>query len=330
MRVFVAGASGAIGTRLVPQLVDRGHQVIGTSRSADKAEQIGALGADPVALDLLDARAVREAVLKAAPDAIVHQATALAELNFSRNFDRTFAETNRLRTEGTDALLAAAREAGVERFVAQSFASFRTAREGGPVKTEDDPLDPAPPAKAQQSFAAMGYLEQAVTEFGGIALRYGVFYGAANDGLVEPVRKRQYPIIGDGAGVASWIHLDDAAAATVLALEHDGPGIYNIVDDEPARVREWLPVLAEALGAKPPRRFPRWLARLVAGDVAVVMGTESRGASNAKAKRELGWQPRYPSWREGFAAAYRSTNWAERSKSDPAARASHSSSRLST
>ena len=330
MRVFVAGASGAIGTRLVPQLVDRSHQVIGTSRSADKAEQIRALGADPVALDLLDARAVRKAVLEAAPDAIVHQATALAELNFSRNFDRTFAETNRLRTEGTDALLAAARAAGVERFVAQSYASSRTAREGGPVKTEADPLDPAPPAKAKQSFAAMGYLEQAVTEFGGIALRYGVFYGAANDGLIEPVRKRQYPIIGDGAGVASWIHLDDAAAATVLALEHDGPGIYNIVDDEPAPVREWLPVLAEALGAEPPRRFPRWLARLVAGDVAVVMGTESRGASNAKAKRELGWEPHHPSWRDGFAAAYTSTNPAERSKSDPAARANQSPSRLSS
>jgi nucleoside-diphosphate-sugar epimerase len=330
MRVFVAGASGAIGTRLVPQLVDRGHQVIGTSRSADKAEQIRALGADPVALDLLDPAAVRRVVLEAAPDAIVHQATALAELNFSRNFDRTFAETNRLRTEGTDALLAAAREAGVERCVAQSFASFRNTREGGPVKTEDDPLDPAPPAKAQQSFAAMAYLEQAVTEFGGIALRYGVFYGAANDGLIEPVRKRQYPIIGDGAGVTSWIHLDDAAAATVLALEHDGPGIYNIVDDEPAPVREWLPVLADALGAKPPRRFPRWLARLVAGDVAVVMGTEARGASNAKAKRELRWQPRHPSWRDGFAAAYTSTNPAERSKSDPAAQANRSPSRLST
>jgi 2-alkyl-3-oxoalkanoate reductase len=329
MRVFVAGASGAIGTRLVPQLVDRGHQVIGTSRSADKAERISALGAEPVALDLLDARAVRKAVLEAEPDAIVHQATALAELNFSRNFDRTFAQTNRLRTEGTDALLAAAREAGVDRFVAQSFASFRAERQGGWVKTEDDPLDPAMPAKAQQSFAAMRYLEQAVTEFGGIALRYGVFYGAANDGLIEPVRKRQYPIIGDGAGVASWIHLYDAAAATVLALEHHGPGIYNVVDDEPAPVREWLPVLAEALGAKPPRRFPRWLARLVAGDVAVLMGTEARGASNAKAKRELGWQPRYPSWRDGFLAAYATTAPAERSQ-NPTARASQSPSRLST
>jgi nucleoside-diphosphate-sugar epimerase len=317
MRVFVAGASGAIGTRLVPQLVERGHEVIGSSRSPEKAEQIHALGAEPVALDLLDHAAVRRAVLEAEPDAIVHQATALADLSFSRNFDRTFAETNRLRTEGTDALLAAAREAGVDRFVAQSFASFRTAREGAAVKTEDDPLDPAPPAKARESFAAMRYLEEAVTKAGGIVLRYGVFYGAANDGLIEPVRKRQYPIIGDGGGVASWIHLDDAAAATVLTLGHDGPGIYNIVDDEPAPVREWLPVLAEALGAEPPRRFPRWLARLVAGDVAVVMGTESRGASNAKAKLELGWQPRYPSWRHGFRAAYKSTAPAARRRGEP-------------
>jgi nucleoside-diphosphate-sugar epimerase len=306
MKVFVAGATGALGTRLVPQLVDRGHEVVGTSRSAGKAEQIRALGAEPVAVDLLDRAAVRRAVLEAEPDAIVHEATALADLSFSRNFDRTFAETNRLRTEGTDALLAAASEAGADRFVAQSFASFRTVREGGPVKSEDDPLDPAPPAKARESFAAMRYLEEAVTNAGGIALRYGIFYGAANDGLIEPVRKRQYPIIGDGGGVASWIHLEDAAAATVLALEHDGPGIFNVVDDEPAPVREWLPVLAEALGAGPPRRFPRWLARLIAGDVAVVMGTEARGASNAKAKRELGWEPGYPSWRQGFTAVYAS------------------------
>jgi 2-alkyl-3-oxoalkanoate reductase len=326
MRVFVAGATGAIGTRLVPQLVDRGHEVIGSSRSLEKAEQIRALGAEPVALDLLDGAAVRRAVLQTEPDAIIHQATALSDLNFSRNFDRTFAETNRLRTEGTDALLAAAREAKVDRFVAQSFASYRTAREGAWVKTEDDALDPAPPAKARESFAAMRRLEEAVTKAGGIALRYGAFYGAANDGLVEPVRKRQYPIIGDGGGFVSFIHLDDAAAATVLALEHDGPGIFNIVDDEPAPVREWLPVLAEALGAGPPRHFPRWLARLAAGDVAVVMGTETRGASNAKAKRELGWKPRYPSWREGFAAVYSATAPAERREPDPAARSSQLSS----
>jgi 2-alkyl-3-oxoalkanoate reductase len=304
MRVLVAGASGAIGTRLVPQLVHRGHQVVGTSRSADKAEQLRALGCEPVAVDLLDRAAVGRAVTEAAPDAIVHQATALADVTFSRNFDRTFAQTNKLRTEGTDALLAAAREAGVERFVGQSFASYRTAREGGPVKTEDDPLDPAPPATTLESNAAMRHLEEAVTNAGGIALRYGIFYGAANDGLIEPVRKRQYPIIGDGGGYASFIHLDDAAAATVLALEHDGPGIFNIVDDDPAPVREWLPALAGALGAGPPRRFPRWLARIVAGEAAVVAGTEARGASNAKAKRELGWEPRYPSWREGFRTAY--------------------------
>jgi nucleoside-diphosphate-sugar epimerase len=330
MRVFVAGASGAIGTWLVPQLVDRGHKVVGTSRSAEKAEHIRALGAEPVALDLLDRAAVRRAVREAAPDAIVHQATALADLTFSRNFDRTFAQTNRLRTEGTDALLEAGRAAGVDRFIAQSFASYRSAREGGPVKTEDDPLDPAPVAKTRESNAAMRYLEDVVTNAGGIALRYGIFYGAANDGLIEPVRKRQYPIVGEGGGVASFIHLDDAAAATVLALEHDGPGIFNIVDDEPAPVREWLPVLAGALGARPPRRFTRLLARLVAGEAAVVMATEARGASNAKAKRELGWEPRHPSWRDGFVAVYASTALAERRKPGPAARAGQSPSRLST
>jgi nucleoside-diphosphate-sugar epimerase len=257
-----------------------------------------------IALDLLDARAVRKAVLETEPDAIVHQATALANVRFSKNLDRSFAPTNRLRTEGTDALLAAAREAGVRRFVAQSFASLRYAREGGPVKTEDDPLDPTPPAVARKTNAAMRHLDQAATNAGGIALRYGGFYGGFNDGLLEPVRKRQYPIVGDGAGVSSFIHLDDAAAATVLALEHDGAGIYNIVDDEPAPMREWLPVLANVLGAKPPRHVPLWLARLVAGEGAVMMATESRGASNAKAKRELGWTLRYPSWRQGFTAAY--------------------------
>jgi 2-alkyl-3-oxoalkanoate reductase len=306
MRVFVAGASGAIGSRLVPQLIEAGHEVIGTYRSPGNAERVRALGAEPVALDLLDARAVRKAVLEAEPDAIVHQATALADVRFSRNFDRTFAQTNRIRTEGTDALLAAAREAGVSRVVAQSFASARYAREGGPVKTEDDPLDPSPVPATRATNAAMRHLDEAVTGAGATALRYGGFYGAANDGLIEPVRKRQFPIVGDGGGVSSFIHLDDAAAATVLALEHDRAGIYNIVDDEPAPVREWLPVLADALGAKPPRHVPRWLARLFAGEAAVMMGTESRGASNAKAKRELGWELRYPSWRQGFAAAYAS------------------------
>ncbi len=304
MRVFVAGASGALGRRLVPQLIDAGHDVVGTHNSPESAELVRTLGAKEVPLDLLDAGAVREAVLESEPEAIVHEATALANAKWGRNFDKVFARTNELRTKGTDALLAAAREAGVRRFVAQSFASYRYAREGGPVKTEDDPLDPTPPANAEQSFAAMAYLEQAVTEAGGTALRYGGFYGAANDGLIEPVRKRQYPIIGDGGGITSVIYLEDAAMATVLALEQQGPAIYNIVDDEPAPAREWLPVLAQALGAKPPRRFPTWLARLLAGEAAVVMGTDARGASNAKAKRELGWTLRYPSWRTGFPAAY--------------------------
>jgi nucleoside-diphosphate-sugar epimerase len=320
MRVFVAGASGAIGSRLVPQLIDRGHEVIGTFKSAGNAERVRALGAEPIALDLLDPHAVRKAVLETEPEAIVHQATALADLRDFKHFDRSFAQTNRLRTEGTDALLAAAREPGVRRFVAQSFASARYARVGGPVKTEDDPLDPTPVPAMRETDAAMRYLDQAVMDAGGIALRYGNFYGAPNDGLLEPVRKRQFPIIGDGAGVTSFIHLDDAAAATVLALEHGKAGIYNIVDDEPALVREWLPVLANVLGAKPPRSFPRWLARLFAGEAAVMMGTESRGASNAKAKRELGWTLRYPSWRQGFVAAYASTAPADGRKPHPAAR----------
>jgi nucleoside-diphosphate-sugar epimerase len=316
MKVFVAGASGAIGIRLVPQLVAQGHEVTGTFRSPGNADRVRALGADPIPLDLLDARAVRKAVLEAKPDAIIHQATALANVRFSRNLDRSFAETNRLRREGTDALLAAAREAGVTRFVAQSFASMRYARAGGPVKTEDDPLDPRPVAGTEETNAAMRYLDEAVTAAGGIALRYGGFYGADNDGLVPPVRKRQFPIVGDGGGVFSFIHLDDAAAATALALEHDGPAIYNIVDDEPAPVREWLPVLAAALEAKPPRHFPVWLARLFAGAGAVMMGTESRGASNAKARRELGWTLRHPSWRQGFAAVYATAA----SSSEPRAR----------
>jgi len=311
MRVFVAGASGAIGTRLVPQLIDQGHEVIGTFRSPGHEQRVRALGAQPVALDLLDPREVRRAVLAARPDAIIHQATALADVRFGRSLDRSFGPTNRLRTEGTDALLAAAREAGVHRFVAQSFASYRYAREGGPVKTEDDRLDPDPPAMAAETNAAMRHLDEAVTGVGGIALRYGGFYGADSDGLINPVRKRQFPIIGAGGGISSFIHLDDAAAATVLALEHDGAGLYNIVDDEPAPMSEWLPALAAALGAKPPRRVPLWLARLVAGQGMVMMAVGSRGASNEKAKRELGWTPRYPSWRQGFPAAYASATRAK-------------------
>ena len=305
MRVFVAGASGAIGTRLVPQLIERGHEVIGSFRSPAGAERVAAHGAEPIVLDLLDPRAVHTAVLAAEPDAIVHQATALADVRFSRKLDRSFAQTNRLRREGTDALLVAAREAGVRRFVAQSFANFRYAREGGPAKSEDDPLDPTPVRGMRETSAAMTYLDEAVTAAGGIALRYGSFYGAPNDGLLEPVRKRQFPIVGSGGGVSSFVHLEDAAAATVLALEHDGPAVYNIVDDEPAPMREWLPVLADALGAESPRRFPGWLARLFAGGAVVMMATDARGAVNAKAKGELGWTLRHPTWRQGFPEAYR-------------------------
>jgi nucleoside-diphosphate-sugar epimerase len=305
MKVLVVGASGGIGSRLVPQLLERGHEVVGTCRSPEKTERLREFGADPVVLDVLDRRAAREAVARVEPEAIIHQATALAGIRFGRNFDRTFAQTNRLRVEGTDNLLAAARETGVRRFVAQSFASMRNAREGGMVKTQDDPLDPDPPAKMREAHAAMRHLEQAVIDASGIALRYGGFYGAANDAMVEPVRKRQFPIVGDGGGYSSWIHLDDAATATVLALEHEGPAIYNITDDEPAPLREWLPGLADALGAGPPRHVPVWLARLIAGDVAVLMGTDARGASNEKAKGELGWTPvHYPSWRQGFVEVY--------------------------
>ncbi|HZD69677.1 MAG TPA: NAD(P)-dependent oxidoreductase [Actinomycetes bacterium] len=318
MRVLVAGASGAIGTRLVPQLIRAGHEVVGTARSPEKSARVKALGAEPVALDLLDADAVHRAVASARPDAIVHQATALANVRFGRSLDRAFAQTNRLRTEGTDALLAATRRAGVRRFVAQSYAPYRYVREGGPIKTKDDPMDPTPPPNTEKTYAAMGHLEQAVTDAGGIGLRYGSFYG--DDGLVEPVRKRRLPIVGDGGGIVPFIHLDDAAAATVLALEHDGPAIYNIVDDDPAPIREWLPALANALGAKPPRHVPRWFARLIVGEGLVAMQGEARGASNAKAKRELGWTLRYPSWRQGFVAAYASTDLGAGRGSRPTAR----------
>jgi 2-alkyl-3-oxoalkanoate reductase len=304
MRVFVAGATGAIGARLVPQLVERGHEVIGTSRSPEKADRLHAQGAEPVVLDLLDPLAVREAVAAARPEAIVHQATALAGTIDFKHFDRSFAPTNLLRTEGTDALLAAGRETGVRRFVAQSYAGWPYARTGGTVKTEEDPLDPTPVPTMRETLAAIRHLEQAVVDAGGVALRYGGFYGSPDDPQVELVRNRRFPIVGDGVGVLSFVYLDDAAAATALALEDGAAGIYNIVDDEPAPAREVLPALAAAIGAKPPRRVPRWLARLFAGEAGVVLMTEARGASNAKAKRDLGWALRYPSWRQGFPAVY--------------------------
>ncbi len=304
MRVFVAGASGAIGSRLVPQLVERGHDVVGSSRSPAKSDRLAALGAEPIVLDLLDPGAVREAVTAVRPEAIVHQATALSGLTDLKNPDKAFAQTNRLRTEGTDALLAAARDVDVRRFVAQSFTSWPYAREGGPVKTEEDPLDPTPVPTMRETLDAIQHQEQAVVGAGGIALRYGGFYGSPEDAQLELVRKRRFPIVGDGGGVWSFVHLDDAAAATVLALEEGAPGIYNVVDDDPAPVNEWLPALAESIGAKPPRHVPRWLARLLAGEAGVALMTEIRGASNAKAKRDLGWTLRYPSWRQGFPAAY--------------------------
>jgi 2-alkyl-3-oxoalkanoate reductase len=303
MRVLLVGATGAIGSRLVPQLISAGYEVVGTSRSAERAKRLAGQDAHPIVLDVLDAGAVRTALKAARPDAIVYQATALAGTRVLRSLDKAFAATNRLRTEGIDNVLAAANEVGVERIVAQSFAPYRAARTGGWVKTEDDPLDPNPPASARRTFAAMNHLDEAVTAAGGIALRYGGFYGPGDDTLVKPVRKRRTPLVGDGQGVMSFVHLDDAATAAVAALEHEGPGIYNIVDDDPAPMRDWVPELARLIGAKPPRHFPSAVARLIAG-AGLTMITESRGSSNARAKLELGWTPKYASWREGFAVAY--------------------------
>ena len=304
MRVFLTGATGAIGERLVPRLVEGGHDVIGATRSPGKADRLAAQGAGPLVLDLLDAAAVRDAVLAAQPDAIVHEATALSGADDLKHFDRSFAETNRLRTAGPNTLLAAAREAGVRRFVAQSFTGWPYARDGAPVKTEDDPLDPAPVPAMRETLAAIRHLEEAVVAAGGIVLRYGGFYGSPADAQLELVRRRRFPLVGDGGGIWSFVHLDDAADATVLALERGAPGVYNVVDDDPAPVREWLPALAASIGAKPPRRVPRWLGRLAAGDAGVALMTEIRGASYAKAKRELGWAPRHPSWRQGFRASH--------------------------
>ena len=303
MRVLVVGATGAIGGRLVQQLRERGHEVTGTSRSASRAGRLRDLGAEPVVLDVLDAAATQRVVTQARPDAVVFQATALAGGGFSRSLDKTFALTNRLRTEGTDHLLAAARAAGVPRLVAQSFAPYRYAHQGGPVKTEADPVLADPPGSARETFAAMQHVDDAVTGAGGIALRYGGFYGDP-DSMTKAVRKRQFPLVGDGAGMMSFVHLDDAAAATVLALDAGDPGVYNVTDDEPAPMRDWLPALAAALGAGRPYRVPLWVGRLVMGQT-LTMVTEGRGASNAKARKELGWTPRYASWRDGFPASFR-------------------------
>jgi nucleoside-diphosphate-sugar epimerase len=302
VRVFVAGGSGAIGRRLVPQLTARGHQVTATTTSAAKLGLVEQLGAVGVVMDGLDAASVGEAVAAARPDAIVHEMTALSAAHAGRpdfrHFDRFAALTNRLRTEGTDHLLSAAQATGVPHVVAQSIAqSFR----GGQLLTEEDPLYPGAGAMARKLAEGVLHVEDVVVKDGGAVLRYGPLYGpGATDDQVKLVRKRQFPLVGGGTGYFSWVHLDDAASATVLAVEQHAKGVFNIVDDEPAPASEWLPYLAACAGAKRPRRVPAWLARLLAGEFAVTMMTEGRGFSNAKAKRELGWQLRYPSWRQGF------------------------------
>jgi nucleoside-diphosphate-sugar epimerase len=314
MRVFVAGATGVIGKQLVPQLLAGGHEVVAMTRSQGKVEDLEAAGATPVVADGLDGEAVRRAVLGAEPGAVVHELTALSSIGGLRNPDRGFELTNRLRTEGLDYLLAAAREAGARRFLAQSYAGgWPYAPEGGPVKDEDDPLDPSPPRTLSRTLDAIRHLEAATVGADGIeglVLRYGALYGPGTNMVeggefAELVRRRRFPIVGDGTGVWSFVHVEDAASATAAAVERGAPGVYNVVDDDPAPASEWLPTLAEALGAKPPRRVPTWLARIAGGEAGVSMMTQSRGASNAKAKRELGWAPRYPSWREGFRAEAR-------------------------
>jgi nucleoside-diphosphate-sugar epimerase len=302
MRVFLAGATGAIGTRLVPQLVAGGHSVVGTTRTGSKLGLLSDLGAEPVLMDGLDAAGVGEAVAAAEPDVIVHQMTALGASTDLRRFDRTFAMTNQLRTVGTDNLLAAARAAGVRRFIAQSFTGWPNERSGGPVKTESDPLDAHPPKAQRQTLTAISYVERAVSTapLEGVILRYGMFYGPGGwDDMIELVRRRRLPIVGAGSGIWSLVHLDDAAAATVAALDR-GHGTYNVVDDDPAPVAAVLTTVAQVIGARPPRGVPVWLGRLAAGDVGVSMMTTVRGSANAKAKRELGWAPRWPSWRDGF------------------------------
>jgi len=309
MKVLVAGATGALGKQLVPRLVTSDHEVVGMARSASKRQAVRDLGATPVVADALDPEDVARAVAEAQPEVIVHQLTALAGSLDMRHFDRDFAQTNRLRTEGTDHLLAAGRASGVRRFVAQSYAGWPFARSGGAVKTEEDQLDPSPPEAMRGTLDAIRHLEDAVTGADwteGLVLRYGPFYGPGTSlgpggEHLEQIRRRKFPVVGSGGGVWSFIHIEDAAEATVAAVARGRRGIYNIVDDDPAPAAEWLPAVAAALGAGGPRRVPRWLGRLLAGEAATVMMTEVRGASNAKAKRELGWQPSHPSWREGFA-----------------------------
>jgi nucleoside-diphosphate-sugar epimerase len=309
MRIFVAGATGAVGRELIPALISAGHSVVGLTRTVAKTEAIDRMGAEPVVADGLDAAAVHAAVTSTKPDVVIDEMTDLGAVTDFRHFNRAFANTNKLRTRGTDLLLAAAREAGVKRFIAQSFCGWTFARAGSSVKSETDELDPDPPHELRRTLEAIRYLEQTVTRSSnpeGIVLRYGSFYGSGTGmfapAMVEQLRHRRVPLIGDGGGWWSFLHVNDAASATVKAIERGEPGnIYNIVDDDPAQVREWLPALAEMLGARPPLHLPAWIARLMAGEHMVAMMTQVRAGSNAKATRELGWRPAHPSWRQGFA-----------------------------
>ena len=303
MRVFVAGGTGVVGQSLIPMLTAAGHQVTATTRSPNKTGQLRQLGAEPVVVDGLDREATIQAVVAAGPEVIMHQMTGLAGESDLKHFDRTFALTNQLRLQGTDYLLAAARAAGTRRMIAQSFTGWPNQPVGGPVKTEDDPLDPHPPASMTEGLRAIKHVEEAVPAGvpEGLVLRYGVLYGpGASEELPDAVRKGRLPVVGGGTGIWSFTHVTDAAAAAAAAVERGGPGLYNVVDDEPAPVAEWLPYLAACLGARAPWRVPAWAGRLMAGDSVVSMMTRNRGSSNAKARRELGWTPVYPSWRQGF------------------------------
>ena len=306
MKVFVAGGGGAIGARLLPQLIEAGHEVAATARSPQDLVAIEAMGAKGVVMDGLDEHSVDEAMDLIRPEVVVHEMTALRGSSDLRHFDRWFELTNRLRTIGTDNLLSAAQRTGAGRIVAQSYTGWSNERSGGPIKTEEDPLDPQPPAEMRETLRAIRHLERAVLDtpgLTGVVLRYGSLYGpgtSLSNEYVELARKRKLPIVGGGGGIWSFVHVDDAAAATVAAVEGGEPGIYNIVDDDPASVAEWLPVLAEHSGGKPPRSVPSWLGRLATGEVGVSMMTRIRGSSNEKAKRELGWRPSHPSWRDSL------------------------------
>jgi nucleoside-diphosphate-sugar epimerase len=308
MKVFLAGATGVVGRSLTPMLVAAGHEVVGTTRNPAQVPLLRRLGATPVVLDGLDARAVLERVSDAAPDAVIHQMTSLKTMGDLKNLDADFATTNRLRIEGTDVLLEAARKVGARRFVAQSFTGWTNPRTGGRVKTEDDGLDPRPVTSARETLAAIAHVERVVpqaADLTGIVLRFGLLYGPGTSlgrggGLLAMVSARRFPLVGKATGVWSFVHVEDAARATVQALDHGSSGVYNVVDDEPSSVSQWLPALADAVSAPPPRHVPAWLARPLIGEQGVAMMTQSRGSSNERAKRELDWQPRYPTWRDGF------------------------------